>query len=228
VVAVHALLRAKPLRRRDLAGRRQFLRADARSPPGVLSGLGAAAPAVGLVRLTPRAAPLKGVPIRAGSFAGTAFPPTSWLADSPRPLPDDSYRLELCGLGARPLRLPAGGAQAGHARPHRRLQLAPALDGCAPRPQAQAGRPAAPASHVRVISHTGYRWSFDLRDARGLLLATSWSSPKWWDMRIIGRSRSCSRPLGGAPRGRAPAHRDARENRRRSRGRPPSRPPDGS
>jgi DMSO/TMAO reductase YedYZ molybdopterin-dependent catalytic subunit len=29
------------------------------------------------------------------------------------------------------------------------------------------------ASHVRVISHTGYRWGFDLRDARGLLLATS-------------------------------------------------------
>jgi DMSO/TMAO reductase YedYZ molybdopterin-dependent catalytic subunit len=26
---------------------------------------------------------------------------------------------------------------------------------------------------VRVISHTGYRWSFDLRDARGLPLATS-------------------------------------------------------
>ena len=28
------------------------------------------------------------------------------------------------------------------------------------------------ASHVRVISHTGYPSSFDLRDARGLLLAT--------------------------------------------------------
>ena len=28
------------------------------------------------------------------------------------------------------------------------------------------------ASHVRVISHIGYRWSFELRDARGLLLAT--------------------------------------------------------
>jgi hypothetical protein len=164
VVAVHALLRAKPLRRRDLAGRRQFLRADARSPPGVLSGLGAAAPAVGLVRLTPRAAPLKGVPIRAGSFAGTAFPPTSWLADSPRPLPDDSYRLELCGLGARPLRLPAGGAQAGHARPHRRLQLAPALDGCAPRPQAQAGRPAAPREpRARDLPH---RLPLELRPPR--------------------------------------------------------------
>jgi DMSO/TMAO reductase YedYZ molybdopterin-dependent catalytic subunit len=33
--------------------------------------------------------------------------------------------------------------------------------------------PLAAASHVRVISHTGYRWSFELGDARGLLLATS-------------------------------------------------------
>jgi transposase len=56
----------------------------------------------------------------------------------------------------------------------------------------------------------------------------SWSSPRWGAMTIMGRSRSCRRPLGGAPRGRAPAHRDARGNRRRSRGRPPSRLPDGS
>jgi DMSO/TMAO reductase YedYZ molybdopterin-dependent catalytic subunit len=32
--------------------------------------------------------------------------------------------------------------------------------------------PLSAASHVRVISHTGYRWSFELRDARRLLLAT--------------------------------------------------------
>jgi hypothetical protein len=31
------------------------------------------------------------------------------------------------------------------------------------------------ASHVRVISHTGYRWSFDLRDAHRMLLA-----PRRW------------------------------------------------
>jgi nitronate monooxygenase len=55
-----------------------------------------------------------------------------------------------------------------------------------------------------------------------------WSSPRRWALTIMGRSRSCSRPLAGAPRGRAPARRDARGNRRRSRGRPPSRPPDGS
>ena len=28
------------------------------------------------------------------------------------------------------------------------------------------------ASHVRVISHTGYRWTFELHDAPRLLLAT--------------------------------------------------------
>ena len=30
----------------------------------------------------------------------------------------------------------------------------------------------APGYYVRVISHTGYRWSFDRADAAGLLLAT--------------------------------------------------------
>jgi DMSO/TMAO reductase YedYZ molybdopterin-dependent catalytic subunit len=32
--------------------------------------------------------------------------------------------------------------------------------------------PAPSADHVRVVSHTGYRWSFGLGDARDLLLAT--------------------------------------------------------
>jgi hypothetical protein len=42
---------------------------------------------------------------------------------------------------------------------------------------------------------------------------------------IIGRSRLCSRRLGGAPRGRARDRRVGHGSRRRSRGRPPSRPP---
>jgi hypothetical protein len=41
---------------------------------------------------------------------------------------------------------------------------------------------------------------------------------------IIGRSRLCSRRLGGAPRGLARDRRVGRGSRRRSRGRPPSRP----
>ena len=36
---------------------------------------------------------------------------------------------------------------------------------------------AAGARHVRVISHTGYRWSFSLDEARGMLLATATDRP---------------------------------------------------
>ena len=109
-VAVHALLRAKPLRRRDLVGRRQFLRAGAlaagsyvvwelQRPLSAWFGLrGARRRFTGSYEV--------------GSFAGNAFPSTSWVADSPRPLPDDSYRLELSGLVARPLHLPLAELQA--------------------------------------------------------------------------------------------------------------------
>ena len=173
-VAVHAL-RAKPIRRPDLAGRRQFLRAG---------GLAAGSYLVWeLQRPLSAWFGLRGARRRftgsyeAGSFAGTAFPSTSWVADSPRPLPHDAYRLELRGLVARELRLPLAELQArdtllatldctGGFYSRQRwsgVRLARLLERAGPLPA---------ASHVRVISHTGYRWSFDLRDARRLLLAT--------------------------------------------------------
>jgi DMSO/TMAO reductase YedYZ molybdopterin-dependent catalytic subunit len=175
-VGVHALLRAKPLRRRDLAGRRQFLRVGALAAGSYLVWE--------LQRPLSAWVGLRGARRRftgsyeAGSFAGNAFPSTSWVADSPRPLADDSYRLELGGLVARPLSLPLAELQAGeklvatldctggfYSRQRwRGVRLARLLERAGPLPA---------ASHVRVISHTGYRWSFDLRDARGLLLATS-------------------------------------------------------
>jgi DMSO/TMAO reductase YedYZ molybdopterin-dependent catalytic subunit len=175
-VAVHALLRAKPLRRRDLAGRRQFLRAGALAAGSYLVWE--------LQRPLSAWFGLRGARRRftgsyeAGSFAGNAFPSNSWVADSPRALPDDSYRLELRGLVARPLRLPLAELEArdtvvatldctGGFYSRQRwsgVRLARLLERAGPLPA---------ASHVRVISHTGYRWSFDLRDARGLLLATS-------------------------------------------------------
>ena len=81
------------------------------------------------------------------------------------------------GLVARPLRLPLAELQGldtlvatldctGGFYSRQRwtgVRLARVLERAGPLPA---------ASHVRVISHTGYRWSFDLRDARGLLLAT--------------------------------------------------------
>src|ERR671914_529928 len=111
-VAVHAVLRAKPLRRRDLAGRRQFLRGAAvaagsylvwelQRPVSALFGLRGARR-----RFTGS--------YESGSFAGNAFPSTSWVADSPRPLPHDAYRLDVRGLVARPLRLPLAELQGLH------------------------------------------------------------------------------------------------------------------
>ncbi len=175
-VAVHALLRAKPLRRRDLAGRRQFLRAGALTVGSYLAWE-AQRPLSAWVGLRGARRRFTGS-YEADSFAGNGFPSTSWVADSPRALPGDSYRLELDGLVARPLRLAlaeleqrdtivatldcTGGFYS--RQRWRGVRLARLLERTDPLPA---------ATHVRVISHTGYRWSFELRDARRLLLATS-------------------------------------------------------
>ncbi len=115
----------------------------------------------------------------AGSYRRNAFPSTAWVAEQPsRALADDSCRLELRGLVARPLRRPLTELQArdtlvatldctGGFYSRQRwsgVQLARLLERAGPRPA---------ASHVGVISHTGYRWSSDRRDAPMLLLATS-------------------------------------------------------
>jgi DMSO/TMAO reductase YedYZ molybdopterin-dependent catalytic subunit len=175
-VAMHALLRARPLRRRDLAGRRQFP-ARGRARRGVLFGLGAAAPAVGLGRPAWRSAPLHGL-LRGQLFRRQRLPFDVLGGGQPAPLPDDSYRLELGGLVAGPLRLPLAELQAGDAL----VALLDCTGGFYSRQRWSGVRltrlleragPLAAASHVRVISHTGYRWSFELGNARGLLLATS-------------------------------------------------------
>src|ERR687898_1368044 len=80
-VAVHAVVRAKPLRRRDLAGRRQFIRGAAvaagsylvwelQRPVSALFGLRGARR-----RFTGS--------YESGSLAGNAFPSTSWVAAAP-------------------------------------------------------------------------------------------------------------------------------------------------
>ena len=95
-VAIHIVVRAKRLRRRDLAGRRQFLTA---------TGLAACAVVIWRVqRPVEVVLALKGARRRftgsyeAGSFAGNAFPSTSWVA----PIDPTSYRLRIDGLVAHP------------------------------------------------------------------------------------------------------------------------------
>lgn len=174
-VGVHLALRARPLRRRDVANRRQFLR---------VAAFGAGAVALWQVqRPVQRLFDVRAARRRftgsyeEGSFSGNAFPSTSWVADSPRELDSSSYRLRVSGLVERELELPAGELDASDAveatidctggwysrQNWRGIWLATLIDRAEPREE---------ASHVRVVSHTGYRWGFELADARKLLLAT--------------------------------------------------------
>ena len=113
----------------------------------------------------------------AGSFAGNEFPVTSWVADSPRPLDAPALPTAGRGRGRAPrafavseldrgdelvATLDCTGGFASTQRWHG-VRLGTLLD--------EAGV-AAGGAHVRVVSHTGYRWGFALADARELLLAT--------------------------------------------------------
>ncbi len=101
VVLGHAIVRAKPLRPRDVADRRQFF---------ATIGVGAGAVVAWRVqRPVSRALGLGGENRRfTGSYSDDGrgeFPVTSWVADDPRELDGDSYRLEIDGEADTPLRL---------------------------------------------------------------------------------------------------------------------------
>jgi DMSO/TMAO reductase YedYZ molybdopterin-dependent catalytic subunit len=174
-VFVHAALRGRALRRADVDNRRQFLH---------VAGLTAAAAAVFWAqRPVARLFGWRGGGRRftgsyeESSFQGNAFPTTSWVADDPRAIAGPDYRLRVTGHVARALRLTAAELDAGDALDatldctggfySRQRWSGIRLD----RLLARAG-PRDGAGYVRVISHTGYRWSFPLGAARELLLAT--------------------------------------------------------
>lgn len=175
-IAWHGRIRARQPRRRDLVDRRQFLR---------LAGTAIGAVAAWMVqRPALAAAGWRGQNRRwtgsyeQGSFAGNAFPATSWVADRPRVLPPANYRLRVVGLVLTPRKLRLAELQPQetltatldctggfYSTQHwHGVRLGTVLDLAGVRSS---------ATHVRVISHTGYRWSFPLAEARNLLLATS-------------------------------------------------------
>jgi DMSO/TMAO reductase YedYZ molybdopterin-dependent catalytic subunit len=174
-VGGHMLLRARRLRARDLASRRQFLLA---------SGIAAASfvawrlqrPVQSLLGLGGATRRFTGS-YEADSFAGNAFPTTSWVSDSPRVIDPAGYRLRVAGLVSTPLALAlselptydelvatldcTGGFYS--TQRWRGVRLGRLLDLAAA---------SADAHHVSVASVTGYRWSFGIEYARELLLAT--------------------------------------------------------
>ena len=166
-VLAHAVLRARRPRRADLADRRQFLTAAAIAGGSLLAWQ--------IQRPVQRALGWRGADRRfTGSYPANGFPETSWVADRPRPI-GAGYRLVVTGAVERPLTLTAAELDAGDAltatldctggfyvTPEwRGIALATLLD-----------RAGASGDHVRVISRTGYRWSFTAGSARRFLLAT--------------------------------------------------------
>ena len=103
VVLGHALLRAKPLRRRDLAGRRQFLTVGALAL-GSYAAWWIQRPIAELLEIRGAKRRFTGSYERS-SFTGNDFPTTSWVADKPRLLDPGEWRLEVDGLVERPLEL---------------------------------------------------------------------------------------------------------------------------
>jgi DMSO/TMAO reductase YedYZ molybdopterin-dependent catalytic subunit len=176
-VAAHMVIRARPLRRRDVspAQRRQFL-AVAGITAGSIVAWRVQRPIQAFFDLRAARRRFSGS-YEAGSFSGNAFPSTSWVADHPRPLAPQSYRLRVGGLVSHELSMPlvelagldeliatldcTGGFYS--TQRWRGLFVTKVLDRASMDPRAR---------HLRVISHTGYRWGFALADAPKLLLAT--------------------------------------------------------
>jgi DMSO/TMAO reductase YedYZ molybdopterin-dependent catalytic subunit len=191
VVALHLLARAKPLRARDLRGRRQALRFAAFTLGAV--ALWPAQQAAQRFLALPGAARRFTGSREADSFLGNAFPTSSWVADAPRPIDRALWRLNVGGAVAKPvmltydelLALALGATRSAVGAQAERLdELVALLDCTGGFYSSQRWRgvridrlldlaqPHVDARYVSFISVTSYRWSLPLDEARQALLAT--------------------------------------------------------
>ncbi len=175
-IVVHMFARAKRLRKRDVVGRRQALHLGA-----LLLGGVALWPAQ---QVTDRVLNLPGARQRftgsreSGSYAGNAFPTSSWVADQPRPLDAQAWRLSLGGAVTTPRDFSydelvsvgdtleamldcTGGFYS--TQQWRGIRVGHLLDQVVLHTDAR---------YVSFISVTSYRWSLPLAEARTALLAT--------------------------------------------------------
>jgi cytochrome b561 len=175
-ILFHMFARAKRPRKRDVVGRRRILHFGA-----LLLGSVALWPAQ---QLTEHVLHLPGANERftgsreSGSYAGNAFPTSSWVADAPRPIDAQTWRLSLDGAIGTPREFSydelvaagdtleatldcTGGFYS--TQRWRGIRIGRLLDQVAIH---------ADARYVSFISVTSYRWSLPLEEARTVLLAT--------------------------------------------------------
>jgi DMSO/TMAO reductase YedYZ molybdopterin-dependent catalytic subunit len=173
-VSAHMIARAKPLRASDVRGRRRLLRASALILGGAT--LWTAQQSLGR-RL--------GLPPRrftgsreAGSYAGNAFPATSWVADRPRPIAADRWQLSIGGAVALPLTLNYADILIEQDQIEATLDCTGGFYSTQIWQGARVGRLLdragllETARWVSFVSATGYRWSLPIAEAATALLAT--------------------------------------------------------
>lgn len=175
-VSLHMFARAKPLRLRDTRGRRQMLRWGTLALAGV--ALWPVQQALGTKLQLPGARRRFTGAREAGSYAGNAFPTTSWIADQPQPIDSAVWRLQIDGAVAHSLALGyadlltwqdvieatldcTGGFYS--TQRWQGVLVGRLLDQAGVLPNAR---------WMSFVSVTGYRWSLPLGEARAALLAT--------------------------------------------------------
>lgn len=168
-VSAHMIARAKPLRGRDLRGRRQALR---------WIGLAAGGAALWPAQQRFAGADRRFTGSRAtGDHAGNAFPATSWVADRPRPIAVADWTLTVGGHVARPFTATDADV-AGEMRCEATLDCTGGFASTQVWRGIRAGAlldragVREGAGWVRFRSVTGYRWSLPLEEAREAMLAT--------------------------------------------------------
>ena len=175
-IVIHMFARAKWPRKRDIIGRRRILHFSA-----LLLGGAALWPTQ---QLAERVLHLPGARERftgsreSGSYAGNAFPTSSWVADQPHPIDPQTWRLSLGGAMTSPRdfsydELAAVGDEVEatldctggfySTQRWRGIRLDRLLSQVVPYENAR---------YVSFVSVTSYRWSLPLEEARGALLAT--------------------------------------------------------
>ncbi|MFL5664073.1 MAG: molybdopterin-dependent oxidoreductase [Ktedonobacteraceae bacterium] len=175
-IVTHMFARAKRLRKRDIVGRRRVLHFSA-----LLLGSVAIWPTQ---QLAERVLDLPGARRRftgsyeSSSYAGNAFPTSSWVSDAPHPIDEQTWRLSLGGAITTPrnfsydelvaaqdteeatLDCTGGFFSTQH---WRGIRVGHLLDHAALHTDAR---------YVSFVSVTSYRWSLPMEEARAALLAT--------------------------------------------------------
>ncbi|MDQ2903264.1 MAG: molybdopterin-dependent oxidoreductase [Chloroflexota bacterium] len=175
-IMIHMFARAKRLRRRDVVGRRRALHFGA-----LLLGSIALWPGQ---QLAEQVLKLPGAGRRftgsreSGSYAGNAFPTSSWVADAPRPLETQTWRLTLGGAVTTSRDFSYDELVAGGDEMEATLDCTGGFYSTQRWRGIRVGRLLdqttlhADARYVSFISVTSYRWSLPLEEARRALLAT--------------------------------------------------------